>query len=96
MGLIVGSGIWISILIITIIIMLVSNENIWLKTLVNDLPGLGFILALIISLQIWGLLPQPVDSHDEQISTQNSDTIKTTEEVTEKNTDKEENDRENL
>lgn len=73
--------------------MLVSNENIWLGTLINDLPGLGFILALLISLQIWGLLPQPVDNHDEQVSTQNSDTIKTTEKVSEKNTDKKENDR---
>ncbi|UCE14498.1 MAG: hypothetical protein JSV04_04800, partial [Candidatus Heimdallarchaeota archaeon] len=76
------SGIWISILIMTVLITIISDENIWLKTFINDLPGLGLILALLISLQIWGLLPQPMDTNDEQVSTQGADIIEVTDETT--------------
>ncbi len=68
-GLIVGGFLWFCIFGITLIFDLFINDAIWWETFLKDLPFLGFILAILVSMQIWGLLPQPMN--DNQVSIEN-------------------------
>ncbi|MFX0123943.1 MAG: hypothetical protein ACFFAE_09915 [Candidatus Hodarchaeota archaeon] len=61
-GLVVGSLLYLSIFILTNILILMQNDTVWWGTFLHDLPLVGAILALLVSLQIWGLLPQPTDN----------------------------------
>ncbi len=67
-GLIVGIFLWFSFLAITIVIDILTLNTVWWDTFLIDLPGIGGIAALLLTLQIWGLLPQPPDGNDEKIS----------------------------
>lgn len=68
-GLIVGGFLWFCFYGITIIFDLFIEDNILLETFLKDLPFLGVIFALLVTMQIWGLLPQP--TNDNQVSIEN-------------------------
>lgn len=67
-GLIAGLFLWFSFLAITIAIDILTINTVFWDTFVIDLPGIGGITALLLTLQIWGLLPQPKNDNDEKIS----------------------------
>ena len=64
-GLVVGSLLWLSIFLFSTLLYSFQNNDIWLGTFLHDLPLVGAILALLVSLQIWGLLPQPMYDNQE-------------------------------
>ncbi|MFW9906858.1 MAG: hypothetical protein ACFFFH_21315 [Candidatus Thorarchaeota archaeon] len=68
-GLFFGFFVWFSIFAVSVVLNFIGNDDIWLETFIHDLPLVGVILALLFTLQIWGLLPQPVNNGDEGIST---------------------------
>ena len=68
-GLVIGGILWISIVIIAIVMGFFVEDNLFLKTIILDLPGIGGIIALLVSFQIWGLLPQPLANVEEELST---------------------------
>ncbi|MFX1286726.1 MAG: hypothetical protein ACFFB5_24020 [Promethearchaeota archaeon] len=72
-GIVAGLTLWFGIFITVIILDLVINDIIWWDTFLNDLPLIGAILALIVSLQIWGLLPQPASTDEQNIEIESSD-----------------------
>ncbi len=74
-GSVVGSLFWFSIFLFSNILYFFQNDDIWLGTFQHDLPLVGAILALLVSLQIWGLLPQPVNNEDEHIFTGNRENM---------------------
>ena len=82
-GVIIGGLVWICIFIIALVMGVFIEDNLWLKTVQIDLPGIGGIFALLVSFQIWGLLPQPFINGEEQLST---DTEIAKDEVTEDST----------
>mgnify|MGYP005811628013 CR=1 FL=1 len=49
------------------ILKIIQNDP-WSEIFLRELPLLGVILALIVTLQIWGLLPQPTNDENEQLS----------------------------
>ncbi|MHA2245935.1 MAG: hypothetical protein ACXADY_13315 [Candidatus Hodarchaeales archaeon] len=68
MGLLVGGLLWFCFFTLTIILDFLINDDVWWETFIKDLPWLGGIMALLVSLQIWGLLPQPSNNDNEQPS----------------------------
>ncbi|MFX1508650.1 MAG: hypothetical protein ACFFDC_21415 [Promethearchaeota archaeon] len=62
-GLYVGSMVWFIIFTVTNLLSIIGIDDIWLRTFLHDLPLMGAILALLVTLQIWGLLPQPTSSN---------------------------------
>jgi hypothetical protein len=62
-GFFVGSIVWFILFIISNLLSFVANDDVWMGTFLHDLPLVGAILALLITLQIWGLLPQPTSSN---------------------------------
>jgi hypothetical protein len=72
-GSIVGSLLWFSIFLFSNILYFFQNNDIWLGTFLHDLPLVGAILALLVSLQIWGLLPQPTNDNQENKSKINAE-----------------------
>ncbi len=66
-GLLLGGLLWFSFFTITLILDFSTNDTVWWYTFLKDLPWLGGVIALLVSLQIWGLLPQPAND-DEQLS----------------------------
>ena len=68
-GLLIGSSLWFTIFLVSNLFYFMQIEDIWFETFLHDLPLVGAILALLVSLQIWGLLPQPTNSDEnEQMS----------------------------
>ncbi len=70
-GFFIGGILWIGIVIFAIVMGIFVEDNLFLKTVQLDLPGIGGIIALLVSFQIWGLLPQPLANEEEQLSTDN-------------------------
>ncbi|MHA2293780.1 MAG: hypothetical protein ACXACK_16585 [Candidatus Hodarchaeales archaeon] len=66
-GLIVGILFGSSVYVISIFLRILSEDIFW-NSILNDLPGIGGILGLAITLQMWGLLPQPMSNENKQIS----------------------------
>ncbi len=67
-GFFIGGILWIGFVIFAIIMGIFVEDNLFLKTVQLDLPGIGGIIALLVSFQIWGLLPQPLANGEEQLS----------------------------
>jgi len=66
-GFILGSFLWISVFLLASLLNVIQFD-LWWEIFLHELPLLGAILALIVTLQIWGLLPQPANEEDEQLS----------------------------
>jgi len=65
-GIILGSFLWVTIFLISNVLNFIQND-IWWEIFLHELPQVGAVLALIVTLQIWGLLPQPANEVDEQL-----------------------------
>ena len=65
-GFLVGGLLWFSFFTITLILDFSTNDTVWWDSFLKDLPWLGGVMALLVSMQIWGLLPQPANDIDEQ------------------------------
>jgi hypothetical protein len=75
-GLILGILLWFSFLAFTIIIDILTVNTVWWDTFLIDLPGIGVIAALLLTFQIWGLLPQPAnDFENVKIPKENTENI---------------------
>ena len=72
-GFLIGSLLWGSILILSNILTIFQND-IWFEIFLHDLPLIGTILAFIVTLQIWGLLPQPTSKINENINGEEAET----------------------
>lgn len=59
-GILVGFILWFSSFILSLLLDLIIGNNTWGSTFLHDMPGFGLILALIVTLDFWGLLPRPV------------------------------------
>lgn len=66
-GLIVGILFTSLFFVISNLLRVISEDVLW-NTILNDLPVIGGILGLAITLQMWGLLPQPLIKEKKQIS----------------------------
>ena len=64
-GLLVGGLLWFCFITITLILDFSTNDTVWWDTFLKDLPWLGGVMALLVILQIWGLLPQPANDDDQ-------------------------------
>lgn len=74
-GLVIGSLLWLSIFMFSNIFNFLQKDNVWWGTFLYDLPLVGAILAVLVSLQIWGLLPQPANNEDKLIITENRENM---------------------
>ncbi|UCG01210.1 MAG: hypothetical protein JSW11_16530 [Candidatus Heimdallarchaeota archaeon] len=70
-GLIIGSILWLSLFLLSNILAIILDNNIWWDTFLYDLPLVGAIIALIVTLQIWGILPQPANTEDDHLFREN-------------------------
>lgn len=70
-GFILGSFLWLSIFLLAKLLNIIQIDF-WWEIFLHELPLLGAILALIVTLQIWGLLPQPANDEDKQLSSTTS------------------------
>lgn len=73
-GLVIGILVWICIFAFALVLGIFVENNLWLKTVQLDLPGIGGIIALLVTFQIWGLLPQPSSDVEEYPSSTDSNT----------------------
>ncbi|MFX0171450.1 MAG: hypothetical protein ACFE9L_05975 [Candidatus Hodarchaeota archaeon] len=71
-GGILGGLLWGASFVLSLIIRQLLNTDTFLETLLNDIPGIGLILGLLITLEIWGLIPNPVLSSDKDLALQNN------------------------
>ncbi|MFX0013900.1 MAG: hypothetical protein ACFE98_04870 [Candidatus Hermodarchaeota archaeon] len=62
-GIITGIFLWLFFFVLANFFNLLIDENTWWDTFLYDLPLLGTILALLVTFQIWGLLPQPTNDN---------------------------------
>ena len=58
-GVIMGLLLFIIIVLVTIVIELVLGTEGWIGTFTHDFRALGIVAGLILTLEIWGLLPRP-------------------------------------
>lgn len=49
-----------------------QGDDTW-QSFLDDIPWIGLIVALIIALEIWGLLPSPTMSQEESIGQDSDD-----------------------
>ncbi|MFX0184430.1 MAG: hypothetical protein ACFE95_15215 [Candidatus Hodarchaeota archaeon] len=71
-GIVMGGLLWGILLVFSILARPFFNNNIFFQTFLKDLPGIGLILGLLITLEIWGLIPHPVLISEEEVSPEGS------------------------
>jgi hypothetical protein len=65
-GILIGSFIWVVGLVISLRLNPFVGNNTFGETFLHDLPGIALIFGLVITLEIWGLLPRPIEDTDEK------------------------------
>jgi hypothetical protein len=65
-GILIGTFIWLIGLVISLGLNPFVGDNTFGETLLHDLPGIALIFGLVITLEIWGLLPRPIEDTDEK------------------------------
>jgi hypothetical protein len=45
---------------------LVFGVNEWIQVFVHDLIGLGIIAGVLLALEVWGLIPHPIEDTTEE------------------------------
>ncbi len=64
-GVIMGLLLFLVIVIVTIGIELLLGADDWIGTFTHDMRGLGIVAGLILTLEVWGLLPHPTNDVSE-------------------------------
>ena len=64
-GFVIGFSFWLGSLILRILLVPVFTTP-WGNTVLNDIPGIGLIIALIATFEYWGLLPKPTLENSEE------------------------------
>jgi hypothetical protein len=65
-GIILGLLLIIGFILITIGMEIIFGENTWWGTFINDLRGLSVIAGIILALEVWGLIPHPIEDTPEE------------------------------
>jgi hypothetical protein len=68
----IGGLLWGILLVFSMIVRPFFNNNTFLQTFLKDLPGIGLIFGLLITLEIWGLIPHPTFINEEEVSPEGS------------------------
>ncbi len=55
-----------AIILVTIGLEVLFGENVWWGTFMNDLRGLGLIAGVLLALEVWGLIPHPIEDTTEE------------------------------
>ena len=63
-GFLVGFSFWLGSLILSVLLIPVFSSP-WGDTMLNDIPGIGLIIAIIAAFEYWGLLPKPILENSE-------------------------------
>jgi hypothetical protein len=67
-----GGLLWGILLVFSMIVRPFFNSNTFFQTFLKDLPGIGLIFGLLITLEIWGLIPHPAFINEEEMSPEGS------------------------
>ena len=68
LGFVYGFSFWLGSFILSILLIPAFNTP-WGSTLLNDLPGIGLIIAFVAAFEYWGLLPKPTIENSEGSNT---------------------------
>ncbi|MFX0050763.1 MAG: hypothetical protein ACFFAJ_04455 [Candidatus Hodarchaeota archaeon] len=71
-GGILGGLLWGGSSFLSLIIRQLLTTDTFLETLLNDIPGIGLIIGLLVTLEIWGLIPNPVLPNGKDTSLQSN------------------------
>ena len=56
-GLLAGLIVWLTGIVLALIINPFIGNNTFIKTFLNDLPGVSLVFGLVILLELWGIIP---------------------------------------
>ncbi|MHA2166244.1 MAG: hypothetical protein ACXAC2_06345 [Candidatus Kariarchaeaceae archaeon] len=60
-GVIMGLLLIFAIAVFSLGLELVFGVNEWIQVFVHDLLGLGIIAGVLLALEVWGLIPHPIE-----------------------------------
>jgi hypothetical protein len=63
-GFSVGFSFWLGSWVLSLLLIPIFSTP-WGDTVLNDIPGIGLIIALIVAFEYWGLLPKPTIKNSE-------------------------------
>ncbi|MHA1946802.1 MAG: hypothetical protein ACXAC6_03640 [Candidatus Hodarchaeales archaeon] len=55
-----------AIILVSIGLEVIFGESTYWKTFFNDIRGFGIIAGVILALEVWGLIPRPIDDTPEE------------------------------
>ena len=65
-GVIMGLLLIFAIIFVSILLEAIFGESNYWKTFFNDIRGLGLIAGILLALEVWGLIPHPIEDTTEE------------------------------
>ena len=65
-GIIMGLLLIFAIIFVSILLEAIFGESNYWKTFFNDIRGLGIVAGVLLALEVWGLIPHPIEDTTEE------------------------------